>query len=76
MVDVGDAVGVRVERFLLGSLLSALLATVVLRVRNRHYRRMWDEEQVDDDADGIPDVYQRGPDTPGSPGRRRGSADG
>jgi NhaA family Na+:H+ antiporter len=45
---------------LLGSLVSALLATVVLRIRNAHYRRMWDEEQRDDDEDGIPDVYQQG----------------
>jgi NhaA family Na+:H+ antiporter len=45
---------------LLGSLVSALLATVVLRLRNRHYRRICAEEQVDADADGIPDVYQQG----------------
>lgn len=45
---------------LVGSLVSALLATVVLRLRNRHYRRICAEEQVDADADGIPDVYQRG----------------
>ena len=44
---------------LLGSLVSALLATVVLRLRNRHYRRICAEEQVDADADGIPDVYQQ-----------------
>ncbi|MHA6781650.1 Na+/H+ antiporter NhaA [Pseudonocardia saturnea] len=44
---------------LVGSLLSALLATVVLRIRNRHYRRICAEEQIDGDADGIPDVYQR-----------------
>jgi NhaA family Na+:H+ antiporter len=43
---------------LAGSLLSALLATVVLRIRNRHYRRLCAEEQVDADEDGIPDVYQ------------------
>jgi NhaA family Na+:H+ antiporter len=43
---------------LAGSLLSALLATVVLRVRNRHYRLLCAEEEVDDDHDGIPDVYQ------------------
>jgi len=43
---------------LAGSLLSALLATVVLRIRNRHYRRLCAEEAVDDDQDGIPDVYQ------------------
>jgi Na+:H+ antiporter, NhaA family len=44
---------------LAGSLLAALLATVVLRVRNRVYRRMHEEEQVDSDDDGVPDVYQR-----------------
>ncbi|GAA4555325.1 Na+/H+ antiporter NhaA [Pseudonocardia xishanensis] len=41
-----------------GSLVAALLATVVLRVRNAHHRRIADEETVDADADGIPDVYQ------------------
>jgi NhaA family Na+:H+ antiporter len=45
---------------LLGSLLSALLAAVVLRLRNRHYRRICEEEALDTDADGVPDVYQRG----------------
>jgi NhaA family Na+:H+ antiporter len=44
---------------LLGSLVAALLASVVLRIRNVHYRRMCAEEAVDDDHDGIPDVYQR-----------------
>jgi Na+:H+ antiporter, NhaA family len=45
---------------LLGSLLSALLATVVLRTRNRHYRRICAEEERDTDADGVPDVYENG----------------
>ena len=43
---------------LAGSLLSALLATVVLRIRNRVYARLAAAEQVDADQDGIPDVYQ------------------
>ena len=43
---------------LVGSLTAALLATVVLRARNRVYRRLWVEEQRDRDADGVPDVYQ------------------
>ncbi|MFD6859244.1 Na+/H+ antiporter NhaA [Rhodococcus sp. NPDC060090] len=43
---------------LAGSLLSAVLASVVLTVRNRAYRRIVALEQVDDDGDGIPDVYQ------------------
>jgi len=44
---------------LTGSLVSALLAAVVLRSRNRVYRRIEQEESADADADGIPDVYQR-----------------
>jgi NhaA family Na+:H+ antiporter len=43
---------------LAGSLLSAVLASVILAIRNRAYRRIVDLEQVDDDGDGIPDVYQ------------------
>jgi Na+:H+ antiporter, NhaA family len=35
------------------------LATVVLRLRNRHYKRVEIEETRDDDADGVPDVYER-----------------
>jgi Na+:H+ antiporter, NhaA family len=45
---------------LLGSLAAALLATVVLRIRNAHYRRLCAEEERDDDHDGIPDCYQDG----------------
>lgn len=43
---------------LAASLLAALLATVVLRVRNRQYREAEKLEKVDADQDGIPDVYQ------------------
>ncbi|MBB4693142.1 NhaA family Na+:H+ antiporter [Actinoplanes abujensis] len=43
---------------LLGSLAAALLATVVLRMRNRTYRQLHAAEQVDRDNDNIPDVYQ------------------
>jgi NhaA family Na+:H+ antiporter len=48
---------------LTGSLLAAALAAVVLRLRNRHYRSICDEESRDDDHDGIPDVYEES-DTP------------
>lgn len=41
------------------SLLAAVLATVVLRTRNRQYRLAEEEEKIDSDLDGIPDVYQR-----------------
>ena len=43
---------------LAASLLAALLATVVLRIRNRQYREAEKLEKVDADQDGIPDVYQ------------------
>ena len=43
---------------LAGTVAAALLATVVLRLRNRRYRRIDAEEQVDADRDGIPDVYE------------------
>lgn len=46
---------------LIGSLIAALLATIVLRSRNKVYARIHDDETRDDDLDGIPDVYQRGP---------------
>jgi NhaA family Na+:H+ antiporter len=44
---------------LTGSLVAAVLAAVLLRSRNRTYRRIREAETVDVDADGIPDVYQR-----------------
>ena len=40
-----------------GSVAAAILAAVVLSVRNRHYRAICAEESEDDDHDGIPDVY-------------------
>ncbi len=43
---------------LAGSLLAAVLAAVVLRARNRHYRQIFALETSDNDRDGVPDVYQ------------------
>ncbi|KQQ90814.1 MULTISPECIES: Na+/H+ antiporter NhaA [Micrococcaceae] len=43
---------------LTASLLAALLASVILRTRNRQYRQAEELEKVDADQDGIPDVYQ------------------
>ena len=43
---------------LAASLIAALLATVVLRTRNRQYRLAEELERVDSDHDGVPDVYQ------------------
>ncbi|MFI7214045.1 Na+/H+ antiporter NhaA [Micromonospora maritima] len=44
---------------LVGSLISAALASTVLIRRNRVYRRISERESRDDDGDGIPDVYQQ-----------------
>ena len=44
---------------LTGSVAAALFAAVLLRSRNRAYRRIEEEELVDSDADGVPDVYER-----------------
>ncbi|MGW6905643.1 Na+/H+ antiporter NhaA [Streptomyces sp. NPDC054940] len=43
---------------LLGSLTAATLATVLLKIRNAKYRRMVEDEERDEDADGIPDIYE------------------
>ena len=43
---------------LAGSALAAVLAAVVLRIRNRQYRIVLAIESEDLDRDGIPDVYQ------------------
>ncbi|MDT0385844.1 Na+/H+ antiporter NhaA [Streptomyces dubilierae] len=43
---------------LVGSLIAAILATVLLKIRNAKYRRLWEEEERDEDADGIPDIYE------------------
>ncbi|MBB5790378.1 Na+/H+ antiporter NhaA [Jiangella mangrovi] len=44
---------------LTGSLISAGLAAVVLRMRNRAHRIILLAEQADTDQDGIPDVYEQ-----------------
>ncbi|MDQ4038204.1 MAG: Na+/H+ antiporter NhaA [Actinomycetota bacterium] len=43
---------------LVGSGLAALFAAVLLRLRNRAYRRIWERETRDSDADGVPDIYE------------------
>ena len=44
-----------------GSLVAALLAAVVLRLRNRHYRALEQAEQRDGDGDGVPDLFDSKP---------------
>ncbi|MEU6974525.1 MULTISPECIES: Na+/H+ antiporter NhaA [unclassified Streptomyces] len=43
---------------LVGSLIAAVLASVLLKLRVRKYRALIDEEERDEDHDGIPDVYE------------------
>jgi NhaA family Na+:H+ antiporter len=40
-----------------GTILAALLAAVILRLRNRRYKAMYEEEQRDVDRDGLPDAW-------------------
>ncbi|MEU6817368.1 Na+/H+ antiporter NhaA [Streptomyces sp. NPDC046860] len=44
---------------LVGSLIAAICATVLLKVRNTKYRRLCEDEERDEDLDGIPDVYEQ-----------------
>ena len=43
---------------LTGSVVAAAAAAVALRLRNRHYRRLVEAEEVDADHDGVPDVFE------------------
>jgi NhaA family Na+:H+ antiporter len=47
---------------LTGSLMAAVLAAILLRLRNRHYRSVWMMETRDLDHDGVPDIYESGQD--------------
>ncbi|MGW4200750.1 Na+/H+ antiporter NhaA [Streptomyces sp. NPDC004726] len=44
---------------LMGSLIAAVLAGVLLKLRVRTYRALCDDEERDEDQDGIPDVYEQ-----------------
>ncbi|MCM9083094.1 Na+/H+ antiporter NhaA [Streptomyces spororaveus] len=64
----GQEVGEHVKAaVLIASLTAAVLAAVLLRRRNKIYRSLYEEETLDADADGIPDIYRRTL-TPGSNG--------
>ncbi|MGW1799122.1 Na+/H+ antiporter NhaA [Streptomyces sp. NPDC001984] len=43
---------------LTGSLIAAVCATALLKLRNAEYRRMCEDEERDEDHDGIPDIYE------------------
>ncbi|MEU3062146.1 Na+/H+ antiporter NhaA [Streptomyces subrutilus] len=44
---------------LIGSLIAAVLACVLLKLRNRTYRDLTEAEDRDEDLDGIPDIYEQ-----------------
>ncbi|MFE7133472.1 Na+/H+ antiporter NhaA [Streptomyces sp. NPDC057638] len=44
---------------LTGSLIAAVLAAFLLKLRVRTYRALVDDEERDDDHDGIPDIYEQ-----------------
>ncbi|WP_225824849.1 Na+/H+ antiporter NhaA [Streptomyces naphthomycinicus] len=44
---------------LTGSLIAAVCATVLLKLRNARYRRLCEDEERDEDLDGVPDVYEQ-----------------
>ena len=66
-LDPGRQAVVKVA-VLTGSVLAAVLAAVVMRARNRHYRSVFTLETTDADHDGVPDVYSAGTDPRGNPG--------
>ncbi|MEU0033154.1 Na+/H+ antiporter NhaA [Streptomyces sp. NPDC006333] len=44
---------------LVGSLVAAVLATALLKIRNAKYRALCEAEERDEDSDGIPDIYEQ-----------------
>ncbi|WP_327415500.1 Na+/H+ antiporter NhaA [Streptomyces sp. NBC_01233] len=43
---------------LIGSLIAAVIACIMLKLRNRKYEALTDAENRDEDQDGIPDIYE------------------
>ncbi|GAB7031972.1 Na+/H+ antiporter NhaA [Streptomyces sp. NPDC021749] len=43
---------------LVGSLLAAVFAGILLKIRNAEYKKLTEEEERDEDQDGIPDIYE------------------
>ncbi|MER6999181.1 Na+/H+ antiporter NhaA [Streptomyces sp. NPDC000410] len=55
--DPADAEHIKAA-VLIGSLIAAVVAAVLVKRRNEIYRRLWEEESLDEDADGVPDIYR------------------
>ncbi|MFF3495992.1 Na+/H+ antiporter NhaA [Streptomyces sp. NPDC002795] len=45
---------------LMGSLIAAVISSVLLKIRNAKYRALWEAEERDEDLSGIPDIYEVG----------------
>lgn len=43
---------------LCGSLIAAVLSGILLKVRNAKYRKLWEDEERDEDLSGVPDIYE------------------
>ncbi|MET9928592.1 MULTISPECIES: Na+/H+ antiporter NhaA [unclassified Streptomyces] len=61
--DDADTVNEIKAAVLLGSLIAAVLSGVLLRLRVRRYRELYEAEERDEDASGVPDIYEQ--DDPG-----------
>ncbi|OAH10388.1 Na+/H+ antiporter NhaA [Streptomyces jeddahensis] len=68
--DPSDAEHIKAA-VLIGSLMAAGLAALLIKRRNGIYRRLCEEEERDDDADGIPDIYQKADSVHGGAGADR-----
>ncbi|MCX5006735.1 Na+/H+ antiporter NhaA [Streptomyces sp. NBC_00638] len=65
--DPADAEHIKAA-VLLGSLIAAAAAALLVKRRNGIYRRLWEAETRDDDADGVPDIYRQASLGPGRAG--------
>ncbi|MHC5263823.1 Na+/H+ antiporter NhaA [Streptomyces sp. UC4497] len=45
---------------LMGSLIAAVISSVLLKIRNAKYRALWEDEERDEDLSGVPDIYEEG----------------
>ncbi|MFF3785527.1 Na+/H+ antiporter NhaA [Streptomyces sp. NPDC001933] len=45
---------------LIGSLTAAVFSGVLIRLRVRRYRALHEAEELDEDEDGVPDIYEQG----------------
>ena len=49
---------------MIGSLIAAILGATILSIRNKHYKEIALKETVDENQDGIPDVFTDNTDAP------------